>query len=216
MPSSPSKPPLLTLLKQARAFGVGVVVATQNPVDLDYKALSNAGTWLLGRLQTERDQGRVLDGLAGVAAGGKSFDRRAMEKTLAGLRQRIFLLHSAHADEPVVFHTRWAMSYLTGLLTRPQIERLMAPAECRALAERRAWFRYHVTLSQPNEAWEGCRGRLDMEQLTQFVPEPAASRCFAEETAGVGAHERTRPRAAIPVASPWTRMRGGNERRIMP
>jgi hypothetical protein len=124
----PSKPPLLTLLKQARAFGLGVVLATQNPVDLDYKGLSNTGTWFLGRLQTERDKARVLDGLEGVAAGtGASFDRSAMDTLLAGLGKRIFLLHNVHEDAPVVFETRWAMSYLRGPVTREGIKRLMDP-----------------------------------------------------------------------------------------
>jgi hypothetical protein len=119
----PSKRPMLTLLKQARAYGVGVMLATQNPVDLDYKGLSNTGTWFIGRLQTERDKLRVLDGLEG-ASGGKAFDRSAMEKTLSGLGQRRFLLHNVHENEPVVFETRWAMSYLRGPLTREQIRRL--------------------------------------------------------------------------------------------
>ncbi len=124
----PSKAPLLTLLKQGRAFGVGVVLATQNPVDLDYKGLSNTGTWFLGRLQTERDKDRVLEGLEGVAAGsGARFDRQAMEETLAGLGKRVFLLNNVHEDEPVVFETRWVMSYLRGPLTRDQIKRLMEP-----------------------------------------------------------------------------------------
>jgi hypothetical protein len=124
----PSKPPLLTLLKQARAFGLGVVLATQNPVDLDYKGLSNTGTWFLGRLQTDRDKARVLDGLEGVAAGtGASFDRSAMDTLLAGLGKRIFLLHNVHEDAPVVFETRWAMSYLRGPVTREGIKRLMDP-----------------------------------------------------------------------------------------
>ncbi len=123
----PSKQPLLTLLKQARAFGLGVVLATQNPVDLDYKGLANTGTWFLGRLQTERDKARVLDGLEGVAAGtGTRFDRAGMEQTLAGLGKRVFLLHNVHEDGPEVFETRWAMSYLRGPLTREQIKRLMA------------------------------------------------------------------------------------------
>ena len=122
----PSKQPLLTLLKQARAFGVGVVLATQNPVDLDYKGLSNAGTWFIGRLQTERDKARVLDGLEGAAAGaGGRFDRGKMEETIAGLGNRIFLMHNVHEDAPVVFETRWAMSYLRGPLTRGQIKTLM-------------------------------------------------------------------------------------------
>ncbi len=123
-----SKQPLLTLLKQGRAYGVGTVLATQNPVDLDYKGLSNTGTWFLGRLQTERDKARVLEGLEGVAAGGGArFDRAAMEETLAGLGKRVFLLNNVHENEPVVFETRWVMSYLRGPLTREQIKNLMDP-----------------------------------------------------------------------------------------
>jgi hypothetical protein len=112
----PSKQPLLTLLKQARAYGVGVVLATQNPVDLDYKALSNAGTWMLGRLQTERDKMRVLDGLEG-AAGGDGFDRKEVDAILSGLGKRRFMLHNVHEDGPVLFNTRWVLSYLAGPLT---------------------------------------------------------------------------------------------------
>ncbi len=120
----PSKIPMLTLLKQARAYGLGVVLATQNPVDLDYKALSNAGTWFLGRLQTERDKARVLDGLEGAAVAAGHFDRARTEQTLAGLRSRVFLMNNVHEDEPTVFHTRWALSYLAGPLTKTQIKRL--------------------------------------------------------------------------------------------
>jgi phage host-nuclease inhibitor protein Gam len=130
----PSKRPLLTLLKQARAFGLGLVLATQNPVDLDYKGLSNVGTWLLGRLQTDRDKQRLLDGLEGVAAGGGRFDRAGMEKTLAGLGNRVFLMHNVHEDAPVVFQSRWALSYLRGPLTRPEIKRLMDPVKGKAQA----------------------------------------------------------------------------------
>lgn len=119
----PSKGPLLTLLKQARAFGLGLVLSTQNPVDLDYKALSNAGTWFIGRLQTERDKERVIAGLEGAAAGGK-FDRSATEKILAGLGQRIFYLHSVHEDAARLFSTRWVMSYLAGPMTREQLKLL--------------------------------------------------------------------------------------------
>lgn len=122
----PSKKPMLTLLKQARAYGLGVVLATQNPVDLDYKGLSNAGTWFLGRLQTERDKARVLEGLEGASAqAGASFNKAAMEATLAGLGSRVFLMNSVHENVPTVFHTRWAMSYLAGPLTREQIHSLM-------------------------------------------------------------------------------------------
>jgi hypothetical protein len=122
----PSKRPMLTLLKQARAHGLGVVLATQNPVDLDYKGLSNAGTWFLGRLQTERDKARVIEGLEGASiASGSGFDRAQMERILAGLDSRVFLMNNVHDDEPVLFHTRWALSYLRGPLTRDQIAELM-------------------------------------------------------------------------------------------
>lgn len=124
----PSKKPLMTLLKQGRAFGVGCLLATQNPVDLDYKALSNIGTWFLGRLQTERDKLRVLDGLEGAAGSQNAkFDRASMEKLLSGLGNRVFLMNNVHEDSPVLFHVRWAMSYLTGPLTRTQIKTLMDP-----------------------------------------------------------------------------------------
>ncbi|MEZ5303013.1 MAG: hypothetical protein R3F11_20585 [Verrucomicrobiales bacterium] len=124
----PSKKPIMTMLKQARAFGLGVLLATQNPVDLDYKALSNIGTWFLGRLQTERDKARVLDGLEGAAAQQDSgFNRARMEEILAGLGTRVFLLNNVHEDGPVTFQVRWVMSYLRGPLTRTQIKKLMDP-----------------------------------------------------------------------------------------
>ncbi len=104
------------------------MLATQNPVDLDYKALSNTGTWFIGRLQTERDKARVLEGLEGAAAGAEQrFDRARMEEVLAGLGNRIFLMNNVHDDAPEVFETRWAMSYLRGPLTRAQIKTLMDP-----------------------------------------------------------------------------------------
>jgi hypothetical protein len=121
----PSKTPLLTLLKQARAFGLGVVLSTQNPVDLDYKGLANTGTWFIGRLQTERDKARVLEGLEGAAA-GSGFDRSRMEEILAGLGKRVFLLHNVHENEPAIFQSRWVLSYLRGPMTREQIKILMA------------------------------------------------------------------------------------------
>ncbi|RME77727.1 MAG: hypothetical protein D6784_03315 [Chloroflexi bacterium] len=123
----PSKRPLLTLLKQARAFGLGCVLVTQNPVDIDYKGLTNAGTWFIGKLQAERDKARVLQGLQSAISeaggGGKDVD---FDSLLSRLGSRVFLLHNVHEDEPVVFHTRWAMSYLRGPLTRLQVEQLMA------------------------------------------------------------------------------------------
>ena len=141
----PTKMPLLTLLKQARAYGLGVVLATQNPVDLDYKGLANAGTWFIGRLQTERDKERVLEGLEGAStAAGAKFNRAQMEQILAGLGSRVFLMNNVHDDAPTVFETRWAMSYLRGPLTRQQIKMLApapeaavqpAPARAAAVAE---------------------------------------------------------------------------------
>ena len=121
----PSKKPILTLLKQARAFGVGLVVATQNPVDLDYKAMANAGSWFVGRLQTERDKARVLEGLRSAAGG---VDVAKLDQAIGALEQRQFLLQSAHRDEPELFSTRWAMSFLRGPLTKEQIEQL-TPAD---------------------------------------------------------------------------------------
>ena len=117
----PSKTPMLRMLKQARAFGIGQVLVTQNPVDVDYKALSNAGTWFIGKLQTEQDKNRLLDGLEGAAPG---LDRKTYDKLISTLDKRVFLLHNVHEDEPVLFHTRWAMNYLTGPLTRVQIPAL--------------------------------------------------------------------------------------------
>jgi hypothetical protein len=131
----PSKKPMLLLLKQARAFGLGLVVATQNPVDLDYKALANIGTWFLGRLQTERDKARVLDGLEGASASaGGGFDRAAIDRLLSGLASRRFLLHNVHEPGPVVMETRWVMSYLAGPVDREGIRRLAGVAPATALA----------------------------------------------------------------------------------
>jgi hypothetical protein len=120
----PSKQPMLRMLKQARAFGVGVLLVTQNPVDLDYKGLSNAGTWFIGKLQTDRDKQRLLDGLEGALAG--ALDRSAYDKLISGLGKRVFLMHNVHNKEPVLFQTRWAMNYLAGPLTRAQIPALNA------------------------------------------------------------------------------------------
>jgi hypothetical protein len=122
----PTKQPLMTLLKQARAFGVGVLLATQNPVDLDYKALSNAGTWFVGKLQTERDKARLIEGLESVAAErGTRSAADSLAKMITALGNRIFLLHSIHASEPRPFQTRWALSYLRGPVTLDQIPRLL-------------------------------------------------------------------------------------------
>jgi hypothetical protein len=123
----PSKRPFLTLLKQARAFGLGIVVATQNPVDLDYKALSNTGTWLVGRLQTERDKSRLADGLATAAGGG--LDPTELARTIGSLEPRVFLMHNVHESHTVLFQSRWALSYLAGPMTREQIRALTRPGD---------------------------------------------------------------------------------------
>ena len=119
----PAKQPILTILKQARAFGVGMVLSTQNPVDLDYKAISNAGTWMIGRLQTERDRDRLLEGMRS-ADGAVDID--AVAAAISSLDKRQFVLHSAKDGGRGVFGTRWAMNYLAGPLTGPQIAQLMA------------------------------------------------------------------------------------------
>ena len=130
----PSKAPLLTLLKQARAYGLGVVLTTQNPVDLDYKGLSNIGTWLIGRLQTERDKARLLDGLEGTA--GQSFSRSETDALLSGLGNRIFLMKNVHETAPVLFESRWCLSYLAGPLSRLQIQQLVSSATPPAVPEK--------------------------------------------------------------------------------
>ncbi len=122
----PSKKPLLTMLKQARAFGVGTVLVTQNPVDIDYKGLSNAGTWFIGKLQTERDKMRVLEALEGAIAESGKENKIDYDSLISQLDSRVFLMHNVHEDEPKVFHTRWVLSYLRGPMTRPQVESLMS------------------------------------------------------------------------------------------
>jgi hypothetical protein len=119
----PSKPPMLRLLKQARAFGVGLLLTTQNPVDLDYKALSNAGTWFIGKLQTEQDKARLLDGLESSDSGA-ALKRDDIDRLISQLSSRVFILHNVHEKAPTVFRTRWAMAYLRGPISREQIHGL--------------------------------------------------------------------------------------------
>lgn len=168
----PSKLPMLTLLKQARAFGLGVVLATQNPVDLDYKGLGNAGTWFIGRLQTERDKARVLDGLEGAAAAEAVYDRARLDATLSALRPRVFLMCNAHDDAPVLFQSRFALSYLRGPLTRPQIQALSRKptAESGAPAPTPIPVRVSRPAGAPAAAATSSRAVLPPEVVEMFAP----------------------------------------------
>ncbi|GAB4510912.1 MAG: hypothetical protein OHK0046_08280 [Anaerolineae bacterium] len=122
----PTKEPILRLLKQARAFGLGLVLATQNPGDLDYKGLTNAGTWFIGRLQSDSDKQKVMDGLRSLASADEGYNLQDVETLIADIPPRVFLMRNVHeTDGPVLLHTRWAMSYLAGPLTRQQISLLM-------------------------------------------------------------------------------------------
>jgi hypothetical protein len=117
----PSKPLMMRIIKQGRAFGLSQVLVTQNPADLDYKALSNIGTWFIGKLQTENDVARLLDGLVGASPG---LDRHAYGRLIASLGKREFLQHNVHQGQPLLFKTRWAMTYLAGPLSRLQLPAL--------------------------------------------------------------------------------------------
>ncbi|MFN8562961.1 MAG: DUF87 domain-containing protein [Anaerolineae bacterium] len=132
----PTKEPLLRLLKQARAFGLGMILATQNPGDLDYKGLSNAGTWMIGRLQSENDKQRVMTGLESLASVDSEMDIKDVGRMIADIPPRVFLMHNVHDPSgPVMVHTRWAMSYLRGPLTRQQVQILMADQRARMIAK---------------------------------------------------------------------------------
>jgi hypothetical protein len=168
----PAKKPILTILKQGRAFGVGMVLSTQNPVDLDYKAMSNASTWLVGRLQTQRDKERVLEGLRSAAGGT---DVEALDTAIGGLQKRQFLLVSAKSSTPTLFTTRWAMSYLRGPLTKEQISILMDAAPRPAPAS-----------SAPTE-----------EPSTGAAVEPAPAASAASPTTGAALAEDETPVAPV-------------------
>lgn len=164
----PSKTPMLTLLKQARAYGLGIVLATQNPVDLDYKGLANCGTWFLGRLQTERDKLRVLDGLEGAASQvGTAFDRASIDRLLSGLTTRLFLMNNIHEDQPVVFQSRWTLSYLRGPLSRDEIARLTKARQPAPASEPGAVANSPRMTAQPSSAQ---RPVLPPEVVERFVP----------------------------------------------
>ena len=201
----PSKKPLLTLLKQARAFGFGVVLATQNPVDIDYKGLSNAGTWMIGRLQTERDKMRLLDALeaaAAEAAGG--FSRQDAERIISGLDKRVFLLHNVHDEAPQLFHTRWVMSYLRGPLTRVQIKTLMDPVK-----EARAQLEADAAEPEPDSVEQAGAELSDVADASREIPARATN-------VGGGRDSRARRRircGSWDRASPCSRASDADTRR---
>jgi hypothetical protein len=128
----PTKKPLVSLLKQARAFGLGVVVATQNPMDLDYRALSNAGVWCVGRLQTDADRGRVVDALSGGERDG--VEPEALANVLKLLAPRWFVLRNVHQTPPMVLvQSRTTLCWLRGPMTRSDLKRLVAGAKAGGL-----------------------------------------------------------------------------------
>ena len=206
----PSKTPMLTLLKQARAYGVGCVLATQNPVDLDYKALSNCGTWILGRLQTERDKARVIDGLESSAGGARAgLDRASLEKTLSGLASRVFLMNNVHEDHPVLLRSRWAMSYLAGPLSRAQIKRLARPPAPPSGPDPAAQHALAVEAARPSAA---SMTSLESPQAggRPVVPVEATER-FMPITGAVSASDRIvyRPLLLGSVATHYSNARAG-------
>jgi len=158
----PSKKLFLTLLKQARAFGVGLLLATQNPGDLDYKALSNVGTWFIGRLQTERDKDKVLEGLLTANSGA---ERSELSKKLAGLGKRVFMLNNTSESNPVLFHTRWVLSYLAGPIMRNRFKELVGEQETVAVAENKA-----AVGAGPADSNVGARPILGPDVPQVFVP----------------------------------------------
>ena len=185
----PTKKPIMTLMKQARAFGVGVVLSTQNPVDVDYKALSNAGTWMIGRLQTDRDKQRLLDGLA-TASGG--VDVAAVDATISGLAKREFVLRRAGKDTTEVFTTRWAMSYLRGPMTRDQISQLTESTESSVSTDTTA-----VTTAVPTTA-------------TPPTATPPTSALTDDETSVMPDVADGIPIRWVDVAALWLRDAGGS------
>jgi len=186
----PTKKPIMTLMKQARAFGVGVVLSTQNPIDIDYKALSNAGTWMIGRLQTDRDKMRLLDGLS-TASGG--VDVGEVDNTISGLGKREFVLRRAGKDTTEVFTTRWAMSYLRGPMTRDQISELMAAERDHAAA---------TTASAPS-------GTVGSAPTAGAQP---ASELAHDETSVMPEIADGIPVRWVDVAAPWLADAGGDSR----
>ena len=208
--SPPAKKPILTILKQGRAFGCGLVLSTQNPVDLDYKAMSNAGTWLVGRLQTENDKARVLEGLRSAAGGT---DVAALDAAIGGLQKRQFLLVSAKSTRPRLLATRWAMSYLRGPLTKEQVASLMDARRADVAATPAAARAEPTHAAPPTEALGGGRddgGAARRGRDPGLVPRRRGAVGGADRRrAGGHAAARIRRRARV---APLRRHRGRRRR----
>lgn len=183
----PSKQPLLRMLKQARAFGLGLLLSTQNPVDVDYKALSNAGTWFIGKLQTDQDKQRLLDGLDSTASG--TLDRGALDRLISSLGKRVFIMNNVHERQPILFQTRWAMNFLAGPLTRAQIPALNKLAG--------------AGVQPPVASTQSSGGGGEPAAISQgFEPIPLPA---AEPAGGMPASPAERPSAGAAAAASLTR-----------
>jgi hypothetical protein len=169
----PSKQPLLALLKQARAFGLGVVLTTQNPVDIDYKGLGNAGTWFIGKLQTDQDKARVLDGVQSASSdAGNALDRGQLDRSISALGSRVFLLHNVHQGQAVIFESRWAMSYLRGPLTRPQVHQLMAGHKAEPAPQAATATTSAAVTGMSAASASGARSPVTPQQLSGYSSSP--------------------------------------------
>ncbi len=196
----PTKEPILRLLKQARAFGIGLILATQNPGDLDYKGLTNAGTWFIGRLQSDNDRAKVMAGLESLATASSSLNLRDVERLIADIAPRVFLMHNVHSDQPVLVHTRWAMSYLRGPLTRQQIQYLMAGQKQQLMQQ--------IAADYYRQQHPGTGATGGYTQFQQQSAPPAAPRPPAPPETAAYAPQGTSPQrsSAMPPAPPETGM----------
>lgn len=209
----PSKRPLLTLLKTARAFGVGLVLTTQNPVDLDYKGLTNAGTWFIGKLQTDRDKARVLEGMESVVSeSGTMLDRAHLDRLISSLGSRMFILHNVHEERPILFGTRWALSYLRGPLTRSQVRKLMKPTKDAVATEATQPMAVHAATLSPSkpeeieeipEGYTPVRPRVHARVAQYFLPVDISKERAGRELAAGRSSRGPRIRAAHLVYEPY-------------
>jgi hypothetical protein len=200
---------MLTLLKQARAYGVGLVLATQNPVDLDYKGLGNAGTWFIGRLQTDRDKMRVLEALDSAMAGSNPIPRGDLDRMISGLGKRVFLMHSVHRGAPTLFTTRWAMSYLAGPMTLTQIRALGERSGPVAAPSRRRPSRWRGPQEPRRRHMSAARRPTDPATRDPPVLRSDPNRCPKTKTYRSIGPPSSRRRRCATRRSAWAWMRRG-------